>query len=132
MTAVALRRKFFKGCVEFGATFSPDGVAKLVRRHRSEDCRVENRKEGSRIVQGCVHLRQLIFGQRLVSEVACQPQCAVAHASRPTRQGGSRLKNARTCARRSCLRRTVAPSLKAASNLAPPLVLMASRSSSAD
>src|SRR5262249_2483218 len=27
-----------------------------------------------------------------------------------TRQGGSRLKNARTCARRSCLRRTVAPS----------------------
>src|SRR5262245_12091723 len=110
MTAVALRRKFFKGCVEFGTSFSADGVAKLVRRHGASVCRRHIRKEGSRILQGCVHLRQLIFGQRLVSEVTCQPQCAVAHASRPTRQGGSRLKHARTCARRSCLRRTVAPS----------------------
>src|SRR5262249_52171248 len=74
MTAVALRRKFFKGCVEFGAIFNPDSVAKLLRRHGASVCLGHIRKEGSRILQGCVHLRQLIFGQRPVSEVACQPQ----------------------------------------------------------
>jgi len=72
MTAVALRCEFFEGSIEFDGILGLDRVGKLVRqlRNGTRVCSGKVRKECPRILQGRFHLRQFVFGERPVSEIA--------------------------------------------------------------